>query len=330
MRKVAAIITAYNRADFVPKCLASLIESQHDQLQFVIFVMDNGSSDDTADVAKAAGREVHVIRTEDNRPIAEVINRGLDAAHAAPDIEYILLMNEDTQFTPGSVERLLDACDHHPLSVLTPLQFNYRKPEHLDDNAFKDVIEARELVEDAVVGRPLREVYPIRTIIGAAMVARREVWANVGKYDTTFWFYGVDDDFCNRARWLGYEILLVPGSHLYHMHGKLQASPKRATWPPLEKWRKECQCRYLFRIKVPDTSLPLNYLRTFWFALQTSFACAKLLWPQGTFYAITIYLDCLMRYGSINRIRSQHFDPSRKVTAIPHQELGVVPSRDQA
>lgn len=309
------MVTAYNRADFVSTCLTALKEAQHDGLRIDVIVMDNGSSDNTAEAAQSVGDLVRVLRTEDNRPIASVINRGLKIAYEDEETDYILLLNEDTLFTPGSIQRLLEACDAHPGSLSTPLQINYRKPDHLDDNAYKDVVQTRELVEDALFKRPFQQVYPLRTIIAAAMFGRRDVWRNVGEWDETFWFYGVDDDFCTRAKWLGYEILLVPESHLLHAHGKLGGEAKQSTWEPYPKWQKETQARYLFRLKKPDGALPLLYLTTAYYALTTSLTCLWALWPKGALGALTIYGHCLRKYRHIAETRRRHFDPARKIHA---------------
>ena len=259
MINLCAIITAYNRADFVDKCIKSIYVDQDDTLQVRIVVMDNGSDDDTAAVAREAGAEV--LRTEDNRHIVEVINRGFATAFEDTDCNFIVVLNEDTEFTLGSLRRLVDACVANPDAVLTSLQLNYREPEHLDGNALNHVQKSRELVEDAVMGHPLKDVYEVPTIIGACMMATRDAWEKIGEFDPLFWFYGVDDDICTRARWLGYRTLLVPTSQLLHAHGKLNVEvrqPDAAT--VFRKWRLELQATYLFLLKDPRHSLALGYM----------------------------------------------------------------------
>jgi GT2 family glycosyltransferase len=227
MAKLAAIITAYNRADFIGKGIESVLRDAGDGLDIEVIVMDNGSKDGSGEVAKQAGARVE--RTEDNRHIVEVINRGFDLAHAIDDVEYILYLNDDTEFTPGSLRKLVDANAAHPNSVMTPLQLNYREPSTTDSGAFEHLKQVRPLIEDALLERPLKEVYPLPTIIGAAMFARAETWQRIGEFDPLFWFYGVDDDICTRARWLGCETLLVTHAHLLHAHGKLDVAQQAAT-----------------------------------------------------------------------------------------------------
>ena len=312
--KLVAIVTAYNRADFVDRCLRSLLAAASAALEVRVVVMDNGSTDDTASVAAAFGEVVRVLSTPDNRHIVSVINRGFAAAYEEPGVDLVVLMNEDTEFTPGSLERLVAACKAHPDSLLTPIQMNYWTPEHIDVNAFEHVRQVRDLVEDAVLGRALRDVYPISTIIGAAIMARTEVWRSIGEFDTLFRFYGPDDDICRRARWLGYEILLVPESRLMHAHSKVSEQQTVArSGDQVRRWRFETQARYIFLLKDPGAPLWRCVLRMMGHALLTSGICTLALWPRGVIEAQIIALGCLARLPGIRRARRRHFDPARRV-----------------
>jgi hypothetical protein len=225
-----------------------------------------------------------------------------------------MVLNDDTAFTQGSLERLMAAAEAHPKALLTPLQLNYRRPHELDDNALGHVVQVRCLVEDAVLCRPLEQVYPLPTIIGAAMLARRDVWESIGEFDENFWFYGIDDDICTRARWLGGEILLVPAAHLLHAHGKLGVEPHQNTFSkPLEKWCKELQARYMFLLKDPGRPLYWNYCRAFWRAVTTSSACAAGLWPAGVWNAWRVYFACVGQRARIAAARRRHFNLSRRI-----------------
>lgn len=313
MVRLRVLITAYNRADFLNRCIASVLHAVSDALDIRVLVMDNGSTDDTSEVAASFGERVQVQRTDDNRHIVEVLNRGMETLLADETATHVLVMNDDTEFTPGSVERLVSACESHPDSMLTPLQLNFREPGKIDNNAYGHVLGVRDLIEDAVLGRPLRQAYPLRTIIGAAMFARREVWKTVGEFDPLFWFYGLDDDLCTRARWLGYEILLAPEARLYHAHGKLDEPPKsQDPAAALRKWRNETQARYLFLLKDPRCGLPRNVLRTVCAALKTCLTCLSAPWPGAAWRALTICADCLVRLPRIAATRRSHFDRARR------------------
>lgn len=309
------MVTAYNRADFVGICCRALCEAASDTLDVRVIVMDNGSADNTKAVAEAVGERVRVIRTEDNRWVVGVINRGLEAAYAeAPD--YVLVLNDDTQFLPNALQTLIDVAEAHPNAVLTPMQLAYHMPGKIDPHVLKLVQRTSELVEDAVMGRPLAPVYSQRTIVGAAMLARTAAWQHIGPFDELFWFTGSDDDYCNRAHFLGFEVLLVPAAHMYHAHGGLQPptdpTPKAGI---MRRYRLGLQARYLFQFKDPKVPFPIAVLKATGYALGTFLGCAARLWLPGMRESISVYLHCIARLGAIAQARRQHYNPAKRLPA---------------
>lgn len=313
MIRLTAVVTAYNRQDFVGICCRALCDAASDSLDVRVIVMDNGSTDGTRAAAEAAGERVRVLRTEDNRWVVGVINRGLAAAYAdAPD--YVLVLNDDTEFLPGALQTLVDAAEAHPHALLTPLQVSYHHRGHIDPNVLKLIARTSALVEDAVLGKPLAAAYPQRTLIGAAILARTATWQRLGGFDELFWFTGSDDDLCNRAHWLGIEVLLVPHAHMYHAHGGLQPpegpAPKAAL---LRRYRLGLQARYLFQFKDITVPFPLAVLKATGYALGTFLGCASRLWLPGMRESLAVYLHCIARLPAIAAARRRDYDPARKV-----------------
>ena len=310
---LTAVITAYNRADFVGICCQALIDSAAPDLAIKVIVMDNGSTDNTKAVAEAVDPRVTVSRTEDNRWVVGVINRGIELAlPEAPD--YILVLNDDTQFLPGALRHLLEVAEAHPHAVLTPLQLAYHHPGHLDANVLQRVQRTHALVEDAVLGKPLQDAYSQRTIIGAAILASTATWKHLGLLDELFWFTGSDDDLCNRAHWLGYEVLLVPGSRMNHAHGGLQPitgpAPKAGI---LRRYRLGFQARLMFQFKDPAYPFALCVVKASAYALGSFSVCAARLWLSGAKEVFGVYLHAMARLPEIAAARKAHYDPAKKV-----------------
>jgi GT2 family glycosyltransferase len=311
--RLAAVVTAYNRQDFVGICCQALCDAAGPDLDVQIFVMDNGSTDNTKAVAEAVGERVRVIRTEDNRWVVGVINRGFEAA-CASNPDYVLVLNDDTQFLPGALQHLVQVAEAHPNAVLTPLQLSYHKPGHIDANVLRLVSRTPALIEDAILGKPLRGAYPQRTIIGAAMLARAATWKHIGEFDELFWFTGSDDDYCNRAHFLGFEVLLVPGAHMYHAHGGLQPptgpTPKAGI---IRRYRLGLQARYMFQFKDPAWPLPIAALKATGYALGTFCACAARLWLPGMRESLVVFAKCAVKLPQIAATRKRHYDAAKKL-----------------
>ncbi len=100
------IIPCYNGARFLPETLASLLAQTH--LPHEIIVVDDGSTDDSADVAAKFGLAVRVIR-QANQGESVARNVGLRAATS----DYVLFLDADDLLASEAIERLGDASRGH-------------------------------------------------------------------------------------------------------------------------------------------------------------------------------------------------------------------------
>src|SRR4051794_14205934 len=100
---VAAVIPHWNRKDL----LATLLENLGRQTRPFdeIIVVDNGSSDGSADTAEAKG--ARVVRLETNLGFAPAVNRGI----ASTRCEWIAILNNDVTLDPRWLEVLVNAAE---------------------------------------------------------------------------------------------------------------------------------------------------------------------------------------------------------------------------
>jgi GT2 family glycosyltransferase len=309
---IAAVVTAYNRADFVRKCIQSLLDSEEDGLRIAIVLVDNGSTDGTADAGMALSPDIQLIRKDENMPYPGVLNEGLEAA-LAKGTDYVVLMNDDTAMLPGALKRLVQACAEAPPSLLTPLQLNYREPEHIDEWTLGTMKDVPALIEDAVMQRPLKLMYEVPSFVGAGMFAKRESFEHIGLFDTLFHFYGIDDDYCNRAHFLGYRLMLVPGAHMYHAHGRIsdkRVVDKAAWW---WRWRSMLHARLMFILKDPDYPLWRNYVRAAAASISEAVGSIAKRFPRGAVSTVHVYAQMLARFGAIRAAYRRDFDTSQRL-----------------
>ncbi len=95
-------ISAYNRADFLPECLDSLLAQTYPNCE--IIVVDDGSTDNTAQIMAECYPQIEYIRKK-NGGDASAKNCAADAATG----EYIVFNDSDDVFLPDAVERLYEA-----------------------------------------------------------------------------------------------------------------------------------------------------------------------------------------------------------------------------
>ncbi len=104
--RIAVVIATRNRAALLRGTLARLIALPEAP---GIVVVDNGSTDDTAAVARAAGSQVELISLKENRRAA-ARNLGIEATQAP----YVALADDDSWYEPGALSRAADLFDAHP------------------------------------------------------------------------------------------------------------------------------------------------------------------------------------------------------------------------
>lgn len=108
---VIITLPAYNEESTLPTLLESIRESmQENQIDYRVVVVDDGSSDKTAETARAFATRIpiRVIEHEANRGLGEAIRTGLIAAlDAASDRDIIVTMDSDNTHSPGLIARMV-------------------------------------------------------------------------------------------------------------------------------------------------------------------------------------------------------------------------------
>ena len=103
---VSALVVTYNHADEIEPCIRAAA-AQCDE----VVVIDNASSDGTADVVAGMGGPIRLIRSPDNLGFAEGVNR----AFAESTGRHILLLNPDCVLEEGCVDALRAHLEADPL-----------------------------------------------------------------------------------------------------------------------------------------------------------------------------------------------------------------------
>ena len=103
--RVTIVTVTYNSADVLGDCLASIDLHGGDGRAIVV---DNASTDSSAEVARAASF-VTVIRAEENEGFSKANNRALRMI----ETEFALILNPDARLTSSAIPQLLAAADRH-------------------------------------------------------------------------------------------------------------------------------------------------------------------------------------------------------------------------
>ena len=214
--ELVCVIVTYNGAQWLHQCLASLLQST---VLARIIVVDNASKDETLVIARAH-TGVEIIQTGVNLGFGRANNIGI--AHALSlGAKYVFILNQDTHIAPDALEQLLLESLRSPdIGILCPMQLD--ATGHSTDPTFLRYYlapHAPSMIDDALLGRPLKSSYAVAAMPAAAWLFSRDFLEQVGGFDPLFFMYCEDDDLCSRASHHGFRIAVVPAAHFYHYRG---------------------------------------------------------------------------------------------------------------
>jgi GT2 family glycosyltransferase len=205
---VAAIIPHWNRRDLLDPLFASL----HAQTRAFdeLILVDNGSTDDSADLAETLGAKV--LRLGQNLGFAPAVNRGIQSTNT----DWIAILNNDVTLAPDWLEQLLANSDG--AGFATGKILSAADPS-LIDGTFDEISRAAcawrcgQGKKDSPLWNQRRK---IRMAPMTAAIFRKSLFTSVGPLDETFGSYLEDVDFGIRCALAGHQGEYVPTAVAYH------------------------------------------------------------------------------------------------------------------
>ena len=252
---VSAIIVNWNGAHHLRTCLPSLLSQSFTSLE--IIVVDNGSKDDSAEVAREF--QARWLPLDRNIGLAPALNRG--AAIAAGD--FLLFINNDMRFDPGFVAALVKPLEKNEQIFATDgMQFNWDGNErmHLAARLAKSRpsgYSSAELVPGLrFYAQEVNHETPVFMGSAACMLARRTLFQKLNGFDDRLPLGYEDVEICWRAWIQGWKTIYVPDAICWHRVGSSGHSQEGARF----NFRGILRGRLLLATKL----LPLRYVVRTW------------------------------------------------------------------
>ena len=212
-------------------CLESIAATDAGLTREIILV-DNASRDGTAEKVAREFPAVRLITNDRNVGFSRATNQAI----AASSGRYILWLNPDTLLRPGSLRALHEFLEGHPRAgIVGPKVLN-------EDGTFQPQCRRGLPTPRAALfyflgldrmfpGRatfgpyllrhlPIDQTAPVNAVSGSCLLARRQVWAEIGPIDERIFGFGEDIDWCVRAAKAGWEVWYLPQSVIVHLKGK--------------------------------------------------------------------------------------------------------------
>lgn len=245
--KLSIIILSWNTKELLRQCLNSLVLSIKNQvLRVEIIVVDNGSTDGSVEYLKSitgitnttkrtrvgvqhvapAGIkggetkvDIKIIENNMNVGFAKANNQGIKIAEG----KYIMLLNSDTVVKDGAIGKLVNYLDNHQeVDIIGPKLLNNDGTPQASCGKFPSlpVVFAMLFKEhfggsDYVRGF-LKESGFVDWMMGAAIIARREVFEKTGGLDETIFMYMEEVDWFFRAKKENFRAYYLKDAEIVH------------------------------------------------------------------------------------------------------------------
>jgi len=213
---VSVIIVCHNSRHWLEKCLSSLLAQTYSPLE--IIVIDNGSSDGSANWLNEAYPPVKQVSLDHTQTLARALNLGIETARG----EYYLLLNPDVELEPDALASMVDIAQRYSscAAVAPKLRFSWA-PAFL--NGLGNFVGALSWGTDCALGHldlgQFDGWHEVPSACFAATLIPSVVYKIVGPVDEGFPLYYEDSDWCYRARLMGYSIFAAPKAVVYHAFG---------------------------------------------------------------------------------------------------------------
>jgi GT2 family glycosyltransferase len=250
---IGIIILNWNNWPDTSSCLAKLNEISYPQESLKLIVVDNGSTDDLP-IGLLALEGVELIKLDENRGFAGGNNVGIDFALKA-GCEYVLLINNDTQITPGFLQPLLEVFESEPdVGIVAPKIYYTDPPNRIwyAGGKFRQPRIIGELIGmDEFDTGQYNQAGPVDFAVGACMLIKREVFDRIGLLDDDLFFYHEDVDFSYRTMQAGLTTWYQPASSIWHdvSHSTASNLPHRTYL--YAHARTIFLCKHIRGIKIP-------------------------------------------------------------------------------
>lgn len=214
---VSIITVNYNQSYITEQLLASIFET-NTYTAIEIIVVDNASKDNPVQAWITQYPNITFIRSEINLGFAGGNNLGVKQAKG----DYLFFVNNDTEFTAGLIEGLVNILDKNlTVGMVSPKIRYFDQPTVLQYAGFTNMNYYTmrnscigQFEEDK--GQYDNTTGPTGYIHGAAMMVRRDAIDKAGLMAENFFLYYEEMDWNDHIKRAGYQIWVEPKALIYH------------------------------------------------------------------------------------------------------------------
>ncbi|HEY8292708.1 MAG TPA: glycosyltransferase family 2 protein [Thermomicrobiales bacterium] len=265
MVRVITIVLNWNRCADTLACLASVRAMTYST---EIVVIDNGSTDESVATIRAAYPDVTILETGMNLGYAAGNNVGFDYVRQQTNSDAILLLNNDTIAAPEMLTQLTAEYEAMEGKAVIGPEVRYADEPRIIWCAGGRIDWWRGYTTNIGIGMEAQEPAPpaadVPFVVGCAMLIPIVALQRIGGFDSRYFMYWEEVDWCIRAQKAGYRARVVPKAVLYHKVPRGDERPSPRVLYYLTRNRL-----VLLRTHLPWYRQPLALSWTLWGLMRT-------------------------------------------------------------
>jgi GT2 family glycosyltransferase len=225
--KLSIIIASWNTRDLLAQCLEGASRF-FDDIEHEVIVVDNASTDGSADLVQERFPLVRLIRNQENAGPVKANNQGVRASQG----DYVLILNSDAFLFDTSPVDMVRFMEVNPLVGVCGPQLmstvdGADQPSHFTFPGMSDELKNNfhfllKLLwpEPAPEDEDHEEPWAVDWVPTTCFLARRQLFAEIGLFDEFYFIYCDDIDFCRRLRTqTRWQVVFYPAAQVLHVGG---------------------------------------------------------------------------------------------------------------
>lgn len=228
MPKIGIVTVTFNSGKVWEGFINSVLGQTHHN--WILFVVDNDSKDDTIEkVLLCKDTRIRLIENKINYGVAKGNNQGIEGA-ILEDCDYILLLNNDTEFDKYMFSTLLDEMQNYKADMVTP-KILYFEPNNKIWCAGGDFCKLHKMIPLHIGINEIDEgQYDITRFCTytptCCLLISKQTFIDTGLMDEKYFVYIDDVDWMYRAQKEGKKLLYTAKTKLYHKVSSLTGGDK--------------------------------------------------------------------------------------------------------
>ena len=218
---LAIVILNWNGSELLKRFLPSVVTHSK---KATIYVIDNGSTDNSVEVLKSNFQDVKIISLDKNYGFAGGYNKGLKSVNET----YLCLLNSDIRVSANWIDPVINLFNNPTIGIVQPKILDEKNPKLFEyagaAGGFIDFLgypycRGRLFAHIEKDNGQYDDEIPVFWATGACLFIRNELFKKLNGFDERYFAHQEEIDLCWRAQRTGYEVWYTSKSWVYHLGG---------------------------------------------------------------------------------------------------------------